>query len=97
MGFINKKHNGITAETTVYTPTGVTGTVIGFTITPVDDSDAVIAVKLDTTHIVKNLTVTNGTTMVIVGGEQKLVVADGEPVKVSSNTAVDVVLSILEA
>ena len=96
MAFNNSKTNSITTETTVYTPTGVSGTVIGMTIAPTSGSNAVASVKLGTTYLVKGLNVTSGTAAVPIGGEQKVVVMNGENLTVVSDTAVDVIISYLE-
>ena len=50
------------------------------------------------THLIKDAPVPSGGSIVIVGGDQKVVLETADSVKVSSNTAssVDVVMSILE-
>ncbi len=96
MAFSNSKTNGITDLTSVYTPTGDTGTIIGLTLCPTSGSDSVVDVKIGGTYLCKGLTITSGTTVVPVGGEQKVVVLNGEDVMVASDTTVDVVVSFLE-
>ena len=95
MAFDNTQNSGITTETTVYTPAGTSGTVIGMTIAPTS-ANATVSVKLGTTYLVKNLAVTAGTSAIPVGGGQKLVVLNGENLTVTSSTAVDVIVSYLE-
>lgn len=50
------------------------------------------------TYIVKAAPVPSGSTLVVVGGEQKLVMETGDSIKVTSDTAAstDVVMSLLE-
>ena len=95
MAFDNTQNSNITTETTVYTPSGTSGTVIGMTVAPTS-TDATVSIKLGTTHLVKDLVVTAGTSAIPVGGGQKLVVMNGENLTVTSNTAVDVIVSYLE-
>ncbi len=96
MAFDNNMVAGITAQTTVYTPSGDTGTIIGMTIAPVGDADSVIDVKIDSVHVVKALTVAVGTTAVPIGNVQKVVVLNGQELSVTSDTTVDVIVSYLE-
>ena len=93
MAFANNKIAGITGITTVYTPTAGS---IGMTITPTSGNDSVVDVKVEDVYMVKDLTVSSGTAATPVGGEQKVVVQDGEAITVSASTAVDVIVSYLE-
>jgi len=95
MAFNNTKTSGITAQTTVYTPAGVSGTVIGMTVAPTA-SDATASIQVGTTYLVKDLIIQAGTSSVPIGGGQKLVVMNGENLSVMSDTAVDVIISYLE-
>ena len=95
MAFNNTKISGITAQTTVYTPTGVSGTVIGMTVAPTA-TDATISIQVGTTYLIKGLLVSAGTSAVPIGGGQKLVVMSGENLSVTSDTAVDSIVSYLE-
>ena len=87
----------ITASTAVMTsPIGATSTVIGLTISNVSGVNTDVTVRLESTHIVKNATVIAGSAIVPIGGEQKIVVADGQSIYVQATNAVDVVCSVLE-
>ncbi len=87
----------ITASTAVVTsPAGATSTVLGLTISNVSGVRTAVTVKLGATHIVKNATVTAGSAIVPIGGEQKIVVAAGQSIYVQATNAVDVVCSVLE-
>lgn len=99
MGFNNAKTSGVGAEQTVYTvPSGKTGTIIGMSIANVASATIKVSVKLGTTYMVKDASIPVGTSLVVVGGDQKVVATAGEAIKVSSNTAssADVIVSMLE-
>ena len=94
-----------TTATTIggYTVPGSTTTVIvglsmandtGATI----NASAFIANATALTYLVKNAPITTGGTLVIVGGDQKIVLQPTDNVKVVSDTAssVDAVMSIME-
>ena len=52
----------------------------------------------DSVYIIKDAPIPVGSSLIVVGGEQKVVMEPGDTLKVTSNTAssADVVLSILE-
>jgi bifunctional ADP-heptose synthase (sugar kinase/adenylyltransferase) len=94
-----------TTATTIggYTVPGATTTVIvglsmandtGATI----NASAFIANATALTYLVKNAPITTGGTLVIVGGDQKIVLQPTDNVKVVSDTAssLDAVMSIME-
>lgn len=87
----------VTAESTVYTgPASAQSTVIGMSVANTQNSPAYVSIKLNNAHIVKNAPIPVGGSLVAIGGDQKLVVEAGDTVSVSSDTLVDVVLSVLE-
>ena len=97
-----KNSIGTTANTVFTGPSGAQTTVIGISISniytqPVD-VDFFISIGGSNTYIVKNATIPKGGALIPVGGDQKLVVEDGDILYVVSNTAssVDVVVSTLE-
>jgi len=96
MGFGNSITTGITDETEVYNPTADIGTVMGMTIAPISGSDATVDVKIDNGYLIKGLSLSNGTTSVPVGDTHKLVVVKDKPIKVTSSTEVDVIVSYFE-
>jgi hypothetical protein len=60
--------------------------------------DAVLRTGGNDTHLVKGIPVPAGSTVVIVGGNQKLVLTAGDSVRVKSSeaTSADVIMSVLE-
>lgn len=100
-----------TANTTVYNPTtsGIQTTIIGMTICNKTTSSIEVSATLsvgntaqnagaNSVYIVKSAVVPVGSTLVPIGGDQKLVMNQGDYLEVSSNAAssADVLLSVLE-
>lgn len=92
-----------TSPATVYTaPALTTTTVIGCTVANITSSNITVTVALfdgtNTTNIVKDALVRNGSSMVVIGGDQKLVMQAGHELRVTSSaaTSADVVVSLLE-
>ena len=83
-------------------PSSTATTVIGLTVSNVTASQVLITAVVNDgsndTHLIKDAPVPSGGSIVIVGGDQKVVLETADSVKVSLNTAssVDVVMSILE-
>jgi hypothetical protein len=82
---------------------GVTSTVIGASVANINAStlvtvDVVLTKGATDYHLIKNAPVAPGGTLVVVGGDQKVVLETGNKIKVKSSLAasVDVVLSVLE-
>lgn len=77
-------------------------TVIGMSVANTTASPVTVDIQLNDggtdTYLVKSAPVPVGSSLVLFGGDQKLVMVTGDSVKVSSSAAasVDVVLSILE-
>jgi hypothetical protein len=96
--FKNYTSNSVTTETVVLTGAVATQTtLIGMTIASTSASaETTVSVKLNTSFIVKDATVINGSALVPVGGEQKIVVMAGDTVSVIADATVDVVTSVLE-
>ena len=77
-------------------------TLIGMTLANI--TSAVISVTAtlndgsNTTHIVKDAPIPTGGSLIILGGDQKVVLMTGDKIIVTSNTAssVDVIMSFLE-
>jgi hypothetical protein len=95
------------ANTTVYqAPVATQSTVIGLSVANRTSTNTILisAYVLDSsnsfasTFIVKDATVPLGSTIVVVGGDQKLVLKPGDSVQVSSsvNNSADAILSVLE-
>lgn len=83
-------------------PASNTATIIGLSISNITTDPVLADVTVnDSTadvYLVKNAPIDAGSTLVVVGGDQKVVLEAGDSVKVKSNaaTSVDVVMSILE-
>lgn len=94
-----------TSNTTVVTaPGGTTTTVIGLTLANITASTDITAdvwlVKGATSYyIVRGVSVPAGSTVVPIGGSQKVVLETGDFIRVSSNTAasIDAIASVLES
>lgn len=81
---------------------GTSTTVIGLIISNTTISDVTVDVAhndgADDTYLVKNAPLPAGGSLIVVGGDQKVVLEAGDSVKVksSASTSVDVVMSVLE-
>ena len=98
-----------TSPATIYTcPASTETTIIGLSIANIVTSQITVSVKLngsgrtsgavDDVYMVKDAPVPVGGTLVVVGGDQKLVMEPGDTVTVESDTAssADVILSHLD-
>ena len=92
-----------TTPVTVYTVPALTqSTVIGLTIANVSASPITVTGTITkggtTTHVVKNAPVPVGTSLVLFGGDQKLVLEASNSFAVTSSAAVsaDCIVSVLE-
>ena len=98
--------NVSTSLTTVYTSPALTvTTVIGFSVANTTASTSVqVEAKLfksgggTSSYLIKNAVIPVGGALVIVGGDQKVVLTAGDYIQVKSDTvtSVDVILSVLE-
>ena len=95
--------NICTSLTTVYTAPALTATtVIGLSLANTTVNTIYPSVKVTkgatVAFVVKNVPIPSGSSLVIFGGEQKLVLVAGDVISVISDTAtsVDAVLSYLE-
>jgi hypothetical protein len=98
-----------TSPASIYTcPSSTETTIIGLTCANIITSQIEIDVQLDASgrtsgaadsvYIIRNAPIPVGSSLVVVGGEQKVVMEPGDVLKVTSNTATsaDVAMSILE-
>jgi hypothetical protein len=92
-----------TSLTTVYTcPSATQTTIIGLTVANTSNAtvvvDAVLTISGVDYYIIKGAVVPVGTSVVPVGGDQKVVVEAGETIRVASSaaTSADVIVSVLE-
>ena len=90
-----------TSANTVLTATTST-TVIGCTVANKLASAVSATIEVNSSSVdyclIKNAPILNGSSLVPIGGEQKLVLEVGDSLKVTANTAsaVDVIVSVLE-
>jgi hypothetical protein len=108
--FKSKTDTGVgTSPATIYTgPSATETTIIGLTVANIHTSQIEVNVQLDAStrtsgaedsvYLIKNAPIPVGSSLVVVGGDQKVVVEPGDTIKVTSNTATsaDVAMSILE-
>ena len=95
---------GANTDMTIYTCPGSTETtVIGMTVANLTAGQITVDVKLETNDadnvfMVKDAPVPVGSALVVVGGDQKVVMEASDVIKVQSDTAnsADTILSILE-
>jgi hypothetical protein len=93
-----------TGAATIYTcPSSTETTIIGLTVANIVSSQIEVDVQVeksggDNIYLIKAAPVPVGSSLVVVGGEQKVVLNASDVLKVTSNTAssADVALSILE-
>jgi hypothetical protein len=93
-----------TSPATVYTcPASTETTIIGLTVANIVTSQIEVSVQVtnndgDNVYIIKNAPIPVGSSLVVIGGEQKVVLNVSDTVVVTSNTAssADVALSFLE-
>ena len=98
-----------TSPSTVYTcPASTQTTIIGLTVANIVTAQIEIDVQLDASgrtsgaqdsvYIIKDAPIPVGSSLVVVGGEQKIVLEPGDTIKVTSNAAssADVAVSVLE-
>jgi len=77
-------------------------TLIGMTVANITSSVISVTVTVNdganTTHIVKEAPIPTGGSLVVLGGDQKVVLMTGDKIIVTSNTAssADVIMSFLE-
>ena len=95
---------GANTDMSIYTcPASTQTTIIGMTVANLTGSQITVDVKLenndgDNVFMVKDAPVPTGSALVVVGGDQKVVMESSDVIKVQSDTAnsVDTILSILE-
>ena len=93
-----------TTETTVYAAIGVTATIIGVAVSNVVTSSINVDIKMydnsaaKSAYVIKSALVPAGSNLVLVGGEQKLVLESSDYLTVSSslNDSTDIIISVLE-
>lgn len=93
-----------TADVSILTGgAGVATTVIGMTVANISGAERKVSVKLTsgatTCYLVKDAPVPVGGALVVIGGDQKLVLESGDVLKVSNDLTdgVDAIVSYLES
>lgn len=105
--FTRKTERNIGTSTTAiegYTPSGgVKSTVIGLSVANVDSSNNIsVNVELydgaNSTFLIKNAPLPVGSSLVVIGGDQKVVLEPGDSIRISSSieNSVDALMSLLE-
>lgn len=95
---------GITNTRVYQTPASTVSTVIGMSVSNIISNNISVSVTItdasatQTRHLIRNGLITDGSSIVIVGGEQKVVLESGDFVSVVSSAAgsADVIVSVLE-
>ena len=99
--FTNATARNQTTLGAVYTCSNTNGaTVIGLSIANVHTAAVTASVVLDDgtndTHLIQDAPIPVGGSLVVGGGDQKIVVKNTEAIKVSASNNVDVIISVLE-
>ena len=87
---------------TYVVPAATTATCIGLSLANVSGSAITVTATLTTgatdTHIIKDAPIPAGSTLVVVGGDQRLSMITNDSIEVTSSLAasVDVIMSVLE-
>ena len=99
MAFVSNQVIGVTTEAAIYTGAGTAATVIGLSIANTSASAVTASARLGVAgaYIVKNAPIPVGGSLIVVGGDQKLVVETGVEVRVEASGTVDVITSALES
>jgi hypothetical protein len=94
-----------TSNTKVYeVPSSTVATVIGLNVANILNTNISVDITItdisatQTKHLLKNGLITEGGSLVVVGGEQKIVLESGDYISVVSTqaTSADVIVSVLE-
>lgn len=94
--FQNYTLSNVTTEANVLTcPAGTVITVIGSTVANTSGTDTSVNIKLNDVFLLKGALIEAGSSLVPIGGDQKVVLTAGDVLKVSADAAVDVVISAL--
>lgn len=95
--FKSYQATGVTTEAVVFTgPAATQTTVIGLTVANTGTAPTYVDVKLNSSYVIKQAPVPVGSSLVVIGGDQKVVVEETDTISVASGTTADVILSTLE-
>ena len=92
---------GVTTQTTVHTaPSSTQTTVIGLSLANVGTNVATVSATLTrgstVVYVIKDAVVPAADSLILYGGDQKLVMQAGDLLKVTSTVSTDVIVSVLE-
>lgn len=97
MGFNRYIAGGVTTPTSIVTcPVDTVITVIGITVANVTGALTEVSIQAAGVNLLKGTEIAEGSAIVPVGGEQKIVLVAGDSVSVEADNAVDVYVSVLE-
>ena len=97
MGFNRYVSNNVVLSQDIITcPAGTVMTIIGVTVANVSGDLTTATIKAAGANILKDVEISKGSAIVPIGGEQKVVLVTGDTLTVSSDFAVDVIVSVLE-
>lgn len=97
MGFNRYTANDVTTATVIVTCSVDTViTIVGMTIANTSGNLSDVTVELNDTKIIHNATIGDGSALIPIGGEQKVIMVAGDTLSVTSEYTSDVVLSVLE-
>lgn len=97
MGFNRHTRTGvITTQTVVTCPPATVTTVIGTTVANTTGNLTTVSITAAGVHVLKNAQIESGSAIVPIGGEQKIVLLEGDTLTVTADFAVDVIVSTLE-
>lgn len=97
MGFNRHTKTGVTTTQVVVTcPLATVTTVIGTTVANTTDNFTTISITAAGVYVLKDASIAPGSAIVPIGGEQKIVLLEGDTLTVTANFAVDVIVSTLE-
>lgn len=95
--FKNYTAEGVTTQTVVHTGPALTETtIIGMSIANTSAAAVVVSVLLGTTYLVKNAPIPVGSSLIAIGGDQKLVLEAADTLAVIASDTVDTIVSALE-
>lgn len=95
--FKNYTAKSVTTEEVILTgATDTQTTVIGFSIANTTDDGITVSALLNDVYLVEDAPITTGSSLVVIGGDQKLVVEESDTVSVISSDSADVIISVLE-
>lgn len=93
--------SGVTTQTTILTgPVNTQTTVIGLSVSNTTNGAATVSISLTrnttTVSVVTNAVIPPADSLILYGGDQKLVVQAGDLLKLTSSSTVDAIVSVLE-